>query len=252
MIKLLVFFTYLRAILHWLWIGCITIGLAIISIPMEWIGFRNGVSWINRLWAWSFLQFVGIQVIAKNQHNIPEGSFLMIFNHKSYVDILSLLQVTPRPLYFGAKKGLFSVPVFGFIMQQMGHFPIEWQRPRVVYKQYMSLDQRVKRGDIFALAPEGGRRNESGMDRFQKGPFIMATQHQLPILPVVIDGANQCMPIGSRFFNIGKWRRKVVVHHLPIISTQGLQKKDISQLRDQVYQNMAKVITNQNNKKGLM
>ena len=242
MIKLIVFFTYLRAIVHWLWVVFITISLATIAVPMEWMGARDKISWINRLWAWSFLRFAGIQVLAKNQHNIPKGSFLMIFNHKSYVDIVSLLQITPRRLYFGAKKGLFSIPIFGFIMRQTGHFPIEWQKPRAVYKQYMSLDQRAKRGDIFALAPEGGRRNESGMDRFKKGPFIMAIQHQLPILPVVIDGADQCMPIGSRFFNIGKWQRKVVIHHLPAVSTQGLQKKDISQLRDQIYQNMTKVI----------
>ena len=248
MIKLIIFFTYLRAIVHWLWIFCITIG-ALTALPMEWIGVRSIMSWISRLWAWSFLRFVGIRVLARNQHNIPEGSFLIVFNHKSYVDILSLVEVTPRRLCFGAKKELFSIPIFGFLMRQTGHFPIEWQKPRVVYQQYMSLNQRVKRGDIFALSPEGGRRNESTMNRFQKGPFIMAIRYQLPILPVVIDGADQCMPIGSMFFNIGQWKRKVVIHHLPLISTQGLQKKDISQLRDRIHQDMATVIENQNNKK---
>ena len=129
-------------------------------------------------------------------------------------------------------------------MKQTGHFPIEWQKPRNVYRQYMALEKRVNRGDTFALAPEGGRTKDPILAHFQKGPFIMAMRYALPILPVVIKGAEECMPIKAKFFNIGKLHRTVTIEYLPLVSTKGLEKANIVQLRNQVHQAMATAIQN--------
>ena len=240
---LLIYLTYLRAILHWIWIAGLTMSIGFVAITTELLGLRHYITYMNQIWARALLRFAGIHVQTKNQHLLPTTSCVLIFNHKSYVDILALLQTAPRRIYFGAKKGLFSVPIFGFIMKHTGHFPIEWQNPRAVYRQYMALNKRVKRGDIFALAPEGGRTNLSTIAHFKKGPFIMAQHYHLPIVPVVIYGAEKTMPIGSKFFNIGKWLRKVHIEYLPPMDTINIEKQDISKLRNQAHQAMSKVFS---------
>ena len=112
--KCIIFFTYLRGIIHWLWTVFITVHLALIVLPLEWTGARELITYFNRLWARALLRFVGIRVKTKNAHHIPAGSFLMLFNHKSYVDIVSLMQVYPRRIYFGAKKRVIFCPDHGF------------------------------------------------------------------------------------------------------------------------------------------
>lgn len=230
--------TYIRAFLHWFWLSIITAFFVIMIIFFELVGKKKISYQISRLWAFGLLWFCGIKVIGKNKQNIPEKPFLMLFNHRSYVDIPALLQVTPERLHFGAKRTLFSIPIFGFGIKMQGHIPIHRENPRKVYKLYQSLSTRVQRGDCFALSPEGGRHTGPGLARFKKGPFIFATTCQIRILPVLIHKSEECMPKGSWFFNIGAWRRKVIVEYLPVIETKGKSKKDIRKLQDQVYKSM--------------
>ncbi|MDE0518297.1 MAG: lysophospholipid acyltransferase family protein, partial [Bdellovibrionales bacterium] len=213
--------TYIRAFLHWFWLSIITAFFVIMIIFFELVGKKKISYQISRLWAFGLLWFCGIKVIGKNKQNIPEKPFLMLFNHRSYIDIPALLQVTPERLHFGAKRTLFSIPIFGFGIKMQGHIPIHRENPRKVYKLYQSLSTRVQRGDCFALSPEGGRHTGPGLARFKKGPFIFATTCQIRILPVLIHKSEECMPKGSWFFNIGAWRRKVIVEYLPVIETKG-------------------------------
>ena len=55
------------------------------------------------------------------------------------------------------------------------------------------------------------------------------------------------MPKGSWFFNVGTWKRKVIVEYLPVIDTKGVDKKDIKELKSQVYKIMEKNITDGSN-----
>ena len=161
-----------------------------------------------------------------------------MFNHRSYVDILSLFQATHERIHFGAKKTLFSIPFLGFAMKIVGHIPIQRENPREVHRLYHSLQKRIEKGDCFALSPEGGRHTGSGLARFKKGPFLLALNYQIKILPVFIHKAEECMPKGSWFFNTRAWKRTVVVEYLPTVDTKGMDKSHIKNLQNQVYKNM--------------
>ncbi len=235
---LLNFLIYSRAILHYLWIFGVTIILGGIAILFEWMRGRSTVGRIAQLWGSCLLWFCGIEVIVKHKENIPQKPFLLLFNHSSYLDILVLLSGIPYRLHFGAKKYLFHIPIFGRLIKNVGHFPIDPNRPRSVYETYLSLGKQIKRGDVFALSPEGGRTRGPNLRRFQKGPFIMAVFHHLTIVPVIIKGARECMPIGCYFFNLRSWKFTITVECLPPTSTQNLHKTDIPNLKNQIYQQM--------------
>lgn len=230
--------TYIRAIFHWFWVVIFTILSILIILSFELISAKKKSYQAMRLWARGLLWFCGIAVKSKNKHNIPEKPFLIMFNHRSYVDILALFQATPERIHFGAKKTLFSIPFLGFAMKVAGHIPIHRENPKEVYSLYRSLQKRIEKGDCFALSPEGGRNIGQGLARFKRGPFIFALNYQIKILPIFIHKAEECMPKGSWFFNIGAWKRTVVVKYLPAVDTKGMEKNDIKKLQDQIYNNM--------------
>ena len=230
--------TYIRAIFHWFWIVLFTILSILIILLFELMNDKKKSYQAMRFWAFGLLWFCGIKIISKNRHNIPEKPFLIMFNHRSYVDILSLFQATAERIHFGAKKTLFSIPFLGFAMKVAGHISIHRENPKEVHRLYSSLQKRIGKGDCFALSPEGGRHTGSSLARFKKGPFIFALNYQIKILPVFIHKAEECMPKGSWFFNIGAWKRTVVVEYLPVVDTKGMDKNNIKNLQDQIYKNM--------------
>ena len=230
--------TYIRGFLHWFWLVFFTVFSIVIILAFEFAGCKKKSYQAEQFWARGLLWFCGIRVKSKNRHNIPEKPFLIMFNHRSYVDILALFKATPLRFHFGSKKSIFAVPILGFAMRKMGHIPIYRENPREVLTLYRSLGERIKRGDSFALAPEGTRHTGLHPGRFKKGPFIFALNYQIKILPVVLHGAEQCMPKGSWFFNVGAWRRTVEVEYLPALETKGMDRADIKHLQSQVYESM--------------
>jgi len=230
---LVLMFSYIRAIIHWFWIIFVTFIFTNLIILLNIIGYKQKSYQMTRLWAFLLLYPSGIKIKRKNTENIKKP-FLIMFNHRSYVDILALFQTTPYNFYFGAKKILFSIPFLGFAMKVAGHIPIHRSKPKEVYKLYASLKQRIEKGDSFALSPEGERHTGPGLNRFKKGPFLLATQQEINIVPVFIHNAEKCMPKGSWFFNIGALKRTVTVEYLPDINTKKFTKNDIKKLQDQV------------------
>ena len=240
------FFTYLRGVLHWIIIFFLSWGLGIFVIFFGILGkhrFKNIIYFIIRIWSFFVLKLAGISIFSKNNHVVPsKGSFVTVFNHTSYVDILALFYVCPRALYFGAKKELFYIPLLGWAMWASGQLLIERSKAKTVYKLYLSLNKRIKKGDCFALAPEGKRHTgKSPLAQFKKGPFVLALKHQLPILPVLIRGSKACMPKGSLLFNTKAFRSKVFITWLsPIESSDFLPYsfKNANKLKEQAYQTM--------------
>ena len=237
--KVLLILTYIRALFHWPWLVFSTLLSIAVILSFEILGYKKKSYQAMRFWSFSLLWFCGIKVESKNTQNIKEKPFLIMFNHRSYVDILALFQATPERFHFGAKKKLFSIPFLGFAMKKVGHIPIQRENPKEVYQLYISLKDRIKNGDCFALSPEGTRQAGKGLGRFKTGPFVFALQHQIKILPVIIHKAEECMPKGSWFFNIGAWKRTVIVEYLPAVETTGMNKKNVRSLKDQIHKNMA-------------
>ncbi len=240
--KALIILTYIRAIFHWFWLVFFTVLSILIILSFEITGCKKKSHKATQFWAFGILWFCGIKVKSKNRYT-PEKPFLILFNHRSYVDILVLFQSIPDRFHFGSKTTIFSIPVLGFAMRKMGHISIERENPRSAVKVYKSLKERIKKGDCFALSPEGGRHTGSGLARFKKGPFSLAINNQMKILPTLIHKAEECMPKGSWFFNVGAWRRTVTVEYLPTVNTTGMNKTDLQKLQALIYSTMSKRIS---------
>lgn len=165
---------------------------------------------IIRTWGKLSLFVFGVQLQSQWKSPRLQGACLYLFNHSSFFDIIALASLVPE-VRFGAKIELFKIPFFGQAMRRVGMLPIARSQPEEVFKVYEDAKRRVQSGQQFALSPEGGRNTEEKLLPFKSGPFIFALQSGMPVVPVVIRGANDVMPKGSVFPNSDSWSRKISV-----------------------------------------
>ena len=74
--------------------------------------------------------------------------------------------------------------------------------------------------------PEGTRSDDGKIHPFKKGPFILAINTGLPLLPVSVSGTRKIIPKGKISIRAG--RVKVVIH--PPVKTENLSLADRHQL----------------------
>ncbi len=205
------------------------------------INSRDLESWIISSWGRLGLKVFGVKLEVRGLENVPSGSALFLFNHTSFFDIFALVAAYPD-MRFGAKIELFSIPLFGPAMRRMGVLPIARTRREEVFKVYEEAAERVRRGEKFSLAPEGGRNFEEKLLPFKSGPFVFAINSGMPLVPAVIQGAHHIMGKGHWLPNRDRWSRTLTVTYLKPISTQNVPIEKRGVLQEQAYQEMKAVL----------
>ena len=90
--------------------------------------------------------------------------------------------------------------------------------------------EALQSGTSLAVAPEGTRSGSGELGPFKKGPFHMAIQGRVPVVPVVIRNAYEIMVPGSYLIDPGT----VDVAVLPPVDTSGWTTETVEQHRDEV------------------
>lgn len=198
---------------------------------------RRLEAWIMSAWGRVGLWIFGVKLEVKGTENIPKGGCLFLFNHTSFFDIFAMVAAY-EDFRFGAKIELFKIPLFGAAMKHFGILPIARSRREEVFRVYQEAQERAKRGEKFALSPEGKRNVSETLLPFKSGPFVFAINSQIPLVPVVIKGAWAVMEKGWILPNWNRWSRTISIFYLPAIETAGSQISDRSELQNKVYQEM--------------
>ena len=206
----------------------------------------HSCSWFNyryqrlvQLWNCWILWTINIKIvidpadIAKLRSN---NSKIIICNHQSHLDSLILWAIMPKEVYlcFAAKKELFQIPIFGGILKYSGSIVIDRQNAQLAMqnlKDFFILENAPKTLVIYA---EGTRGRENKLLPFKRGPFIVAKELLVPMLPVVIYGTANSLP--SR----GRWPRPatVMVKVLPTLTAEQLQAMDPMQVKNHMWNKM--------------
>lgn len=205
------------------------------------IGNRRVESWFMSTWGRIGLWIFGVRLVVRGRENIPAGSALILFNHTSFFDIFALTAAYPD-MRFGAKIELFNIPIFGVAMKRLGMLPIARTRREEVFKVYQDAAERVRRGEKFALAPEGGRNYEEKLLPFKAGPFIFAINSGMPLVPAVIKGAHRVMGKGSWLPNWNRRTSVLSVTYLKPIATTEYTLERRSDLQKVAYNEMQAVL----------
>jgi 1-acyl-sn-glycerol-3-phosphate acyltransferase len=160
--------------------------------------------------AWSMIYImanVKKKIIDPQYANFSEPA-VIISNHQSFLDILSMVMLHPR-LILLTNNWVWNSPVFGAVARMADFYPVA----RGAENSIELLAGRVKQGYSIVIFPEGTRSVDGEIKRFHKGAFYLAEQLNIDILPVLIHGTGYTMTKGDFLLKDGK----ISIKYLPRI-----------------------------------
>ncbi len=150
---------------------------------------------VGRIWARAILTISGIDVTVKGTSHIDQKrSSIVMVNHQSNFDIPVLLAHLPLQFRWLAKAELFKIPVFGRAMHGCGYISIDRSDRESAFRSLAKAATTIKNGTSVLVFPEGTRSLDGMIKPFKKGPFVLAVDAGVPILPVIINGTWPIMP----------------------------------------------------------
>ena len=115
------------------------------------------------------------KVKARGVETLPEGGFLMLPNHLTWIDAVVLQAACPRPIRFIVWEEYYRSRRLAPLMRFFGVLPISSKRAKDTMKH--SVDA-LKRGEIVCIFPEGELSKSGALLRIQRGYEVIAAENR--------------------------------------------------------------------------
>jgi 1-acyl-sn-glycerol-3-phosphate acyltransferase len=110
-------------------------------------------------------------------------------------DVWTVAANLPVRNHFVAKKEIRKIPIFGRASEAAGHVFVDRGHRASAVESLKIAGRRIKEENSTAVTfPEGTRSLTGDLQRFKKGPFIMAIEAGVHVVPTVIDGTFEILP----------------------------------------------------------
>lgn len=164
------------------------------SPKVEKLPRQRGMSftyWLTKSICGTFFR-LGFKVRIVGVKNIPKrGAFLLVSNHVSYFDPPLISGVTPRPLYFFARKSLLKNWWFGLLHKGMNIIPVDVNGGDI--SAVKRAIEALKDDRPLVAFPEGTRSEDGTLQRGKAGVGMIACKAQVPMLPVRVFGTFEAL-----------------------------------------------------------
>jgi 1-acyl-sn-glycerol-3-phosphate acyltransferase len=167
----------------------------------------------------------------------PPAAFVVVPNHQSLVDALAIAWL-PRDLKWIGKREVFLVPWLGWAFHLAGYVPVLRGDRESGARALARLRRYLARGLPVGLFAEGTRSRDGSLRPFKAGPFKLAIEAAVPIVPVAILGAGEAMPADTAWIRPAHIRVSI----LPPVDTAGLTVADVDRLRELVRGRLAEAL----------
>lgn len=131
---------------------------------------------------------------------------MFLINHQSDLDIAVLETISKKDLSWVAKKELFDVPFFGLAMSMPEDIPIERQSKTSLLRLLKNAKDRLNKGRVITMFPEGTRSSTGKMLPFKSGAKVVADMYQLKVQPIVLIETSKVYNIKKFYYMPGKIR----------------------------------------------
>lgn len=169
----------------------------------------------------------GIKVKALGLENIDiKKTYIFMANHVNIFDGFILYGYIPNFIRGVELEDHFSWPVWGAITRRMGNIPIS---QKITVEALKSLDiahAEISMGTSIVMLPEGHRTRDGKLQPFMRGPFRLAKNAEVDIIPIVMKGLWERKSVKSKIVRPGSVE---LVFGKPITSelTEELSDKEL-------------------------
>ena len=142
---------------------------------------------------------VGVKIEVRGlEHLAPGRNYIFMANHVSNLDPPVLIPVIPGRSSVLVKKELFRTPILGTGMKLAQLVPVDRSDREAAISSVQAAVDVLRSGLHMIIYPEGTRSPDGRLLPFKKGPFHLAMDSGVPVVPVTILGTYESWP-KSRF-----------------------------------------------------
>lgn len=207
-----------------------TILAATLTVIATYLGLGRSLGYyIPKWWARIFCLLTLVKVEVRGRDKISKGqSYVFVANHQGAYDIFSIYGYLGHNFRWMMKKSLEKIPFVGYSCKVSGHIFVDNSSPTAIRNTMETAEKRLAGGMSVVVFPEGARTLDGKMHRFKRGAYVLATEFNLPVVPITIDGAYKVMPRTAKLPRPG---RIILTIHNPIVA--GADGHDLAELMEQ-------------------
>lgn len=195
-----------------------------------------------RCWGYGFSSLCFIFYRFHGLENIdPNKSYVFTSNHSSFLDGIAICLAIPNDFRPLGKIELTKVPIFGWMYRHVVIL-VDRNSNESRQKSMTEMKRHMEEGISVLVFPEGTmNKTKELLQPFKNGAFTLAIETQQPIVPMVMLNARKCFPRVPKF---ALQPGMIDIHFLPEISTNGLTKNNLEELKQKVFQTMENTMKN--------
>jgi 1-acyl-sn-glycerol-3-phosphate acyltransferase len=200
-----------------------------LATPVFWIAAALAPSvraawWVLRLGARAVLRATATPLRVEGLDNLAacDRPLILVANHCSYLDVLVLMAVVPRPIAFVAKAELGRPWTTRLPLDRIGTLFVDRFDRRRALADYRRVVTAARDGRTLLFFPEGTFRPEPVLLPFQPGAFLAAVEAEREVVPIAVRGTRDILPSGT---NRPRWAPVTVTIGPPITPPADLESR---------------------------
>jgi len=186
----------IRTVLLLIWYAFWTVLNGIWGIPYMLI--TKHVEPLYRTAVWGALlgaKMAGAKITIVGRENVKPGQhYIFMSNHVSNMDPPIVIPLIPGRTSVLVKKELFRIPLLGTAMKLAQMVPVDRSNREAAIASIRAASEVMNRGLHMTVFPEGTRSSDGRLRALKKGPFYLAEESGVPVIPVTIAGSYEMWP----------------------------------------------------------
>src|SRR5438105_1973147 len=186
--------------------------VAIIGFPWTFISGKVDLLYNMAMSVTFFgMKLIGIQVqILGREKFDPAGTYIYMCNHVSNLDPPIVVPLIPKRTSVMVKQELFRVPILAKAMLMASFIPVDRRNREAAIASIEAGVGVLQQGVNITIFPEGTRSPDGKLLPFKKGPFHLAMESGVAIVPMTIYGTERMMP--KKTWKISKGTATLIFH----------------------------------------
>jgi 1-acyl-sn-glycerol-3-phosphate acyltransferase len=201
---------------------------ALIAFPWTFIsGKVDFLYWVAMKLIRSSVWLTGTRIKTVGLDKIdPTGTYIFMSSHVSNMDPAILIPLIPRRTSALAKKEVWRIPILAQALDMASLVPVERDNRDAAIQSIRKAGEVMNQGINMTVYPEGTRSVDGRLLPFKKGPFHLAIETGVPVVPITMLGTYEMMPKGSM---VTKGGTATVVFHPPMDPKSYASREELMQ-----------------------